>query len=345
MPTIRNQVDHETPFLDALRVNPQDQAARLIYADWLEEHGDSRGQLIRIEEEMRSLPVFSDRFWELKPRRHALLQSSETTWLERMRYGTECPTTFSHVPGNWKEWWRLIRVFTERWHGFQSLPDVGGRLAEIREVETRLGRPLPPSLREWVAFAHDVRPPDYFCVLRDVYQMTELEGHNAISLLMLCEGNVQWAIRHSDLDEVDPPVYSFIWDYSGPDPENTYVPQSADPESETLTSFVLKYSLGYVHSKGGGFGTDAKDAILLIQQLRQTFPVHFVHNDFEIFEKENINVRINHWPGREYLNVELFKPMPRESIPEFLWDQTHHGGAFHGMFAQALDSPSPETAS
>jgi uncharacterized protein (TIGR02996 family) len=38
----------ETPFLTAIDAEPAGRTARLIYADWLEERGDSRGELIRI---------------------------------------------------------------------------------------------------------------------------------------------------------------------------------------------------------------------------------------------------------------------------------------------------------
>src|SRR5262245_19322229 len=103
----------ETPFIEAIRANPNDVAARLVYADWLEERGDPRGEFIRIEEEMRPLPVFSDRFWELKPRRNELRQESTDNWLESMRYGTDCQPVFRHVPNGWREWWRLIREYTE----------------------------------------------------------------------------------------------------------------------------------------------------------------------------------------------------------------------------------------
>jgi uncharacterized protein (TIGR02996 family) len=329
-------MNQEAPFVDAIRNNPRDVATRLVYADWLEDRADARGQLIRIEEEMRGLPVFSDRFWELKHRRQGLRLSSPKEWVELMGYGTDCPPTFAHTPANWKEWWRLIRVFTERWHHYESLADVGGHVAEVRETESRLGRQLPPSVREWVAYAHDVRTAqDYIDVLRDTYQMIDMEGHNALSLLKLCEGNVQWAIRHVDLQEIDPPVYQYQWDYHGPDPYHTYVPSGPEPGSKSLTSFVLGYSLDYMHSVGGGFATDVGDSSELIEQLRQTFPVHFTHANFEIFEAENILVQLNHWPDREYLKVELFKSLPRESLPEFLWNQTNHGGAFHGMFMPA----------
>ncbi len=42
----------EQGFLDALRENPDDNATRLIYADWLEERGDIRGEYLRLEHQL-----------------------------------------------------------------------------------------------------------------------------------------------------------------------------------------------------------------------------------------------------------------------------------------------------
>lgn len=49
----------DAPFLEAIEAAPNDVACRLVYADWLEERGDARGELIRIEEEMNS-PTFRE---------------------------------------------------------------------------------------------------------------------------------------------------------------------------------------------------------------------------------------------------------------------------------------------
>jgi uncharacterized protein (TIGR02996 family) len=39
----------DADFLTAIRANPEDDALRLVYADWLEERGDPRGELLRLE--------------------------------------------------------------------------------------------------------------------------------------------------------------------------------------------------------------------------------------------------------------------------------------------------------
>ena len=44
---------------------------------------------------MRTVPAWSDRYWELKPRRNALRQGCDPAWLERLRYGTDYEPTFA----------------------------------------------------------------------------------------------------------------------------------------------------------------------------------------------------------------------------------------------------------
>ena len=44
-------------FLSALRENPNDDVTRLIYADWLQERGDVRGEYLRLEHELSRIPL------------------------------------------------------------------------------------------------------------------------------------------------------------------------------------------------------------------------------------------------------------------------------------------------
>src|SRR5271166_5021735 len=41
-------VNDEASFLQAMQQHPEDNALRLVFADWLEERGDKRGELIRL---------------------------------------------------------------------------------------------------------------------------------------------------------------------------------------------------------------------------------------------------------------------------------------------------------
>ena len=61
-------MDEEVDFVRAIKVCPGDRALRLIYADWLEERGDSRSQYLRIEEELLALEAPSSRQPASRPR-------------------------------------------------------------------------------------------------------------------------------------------------------------------------------------------------------------------------------------------------------------------------------------
>jgi len=48
-------MNDDKPFIEAILADPQDEAPRLIYADWLEERGDPRGEFLRIEVALANL--------------------------------------------------------------------------------------------------------------------------------------------------------------------------------------------------------------------------------------------------------------------------------------------------
>src|SRR5579884_1935214 len=50
--------DEDWAFLAAINAAPRDDAPRLIYADWLDEHGDpERAEFIRIQFELEAVPA------------------------------------------------------------------------------------------------------------------------------------------------------------------------------------------------------------------------------------------------------------------------------------------------
>ncbi len=327
-------MNDEAAFLEAIRATPHDPALRLIFADWLDERDDPRAELVRIEEEMRQVPVFGDRFWQLKPRRNELRRRAPWDWLAELDYGYGSFPVFRHgIPDGWKERWRLIREYTEQWHRI-PLGDIGGRADEIRAVEQRLGRTLPPSVREWVAYAFDVRrETDFHDVLRDVYRMEDLQGLSAVCLIVLGEGDYGWAVRHADLLLPDPPVYAF---HSRSDNETdaTFVSDMRNPVATSVTSFALEYAFGYARGLGGDFSTDVADPVQVIRGLELAFPIWSQFESAAIFEAPNILVRLgaSFWTPDTQLIVNLARRMSREAVPACLWDYTRNGGSFHGMF-------------
>ncbi len=71
----------DVSFVLHIRANPDDETARLIYADYLEERGDPRGELIRVQCELARLGVEDPLLPELTAREEELLAAHAEDWL------------------------------------------------------------------------------------------------------------------------------------------------------------------------------------------------------------------------------------------------------------------------
>jgi uncharacterized protein (TIGR02996 family) len=67
-------------FLQGILAHPDDDVPRLIYADWLEERGDPRGEFIRVQCELYRLPKHDKRRAKLGKRERALLSQHAEQW-------------------------------------------------------------------------------------------------------------------------------------------------------------------------------------------------------------------------------------------------------------------------
>jgi uncharacterized protein (TIGR02996 family) len=76
----------ESAFLRAIRAAPDDSAPRLVYADWLDERQDLRGQVVRLAEQLRGVsPADAAREWSAnRDRLHGAL--GHRLWDQIMRY-------------------------------------------------------------------------------------------------------------------------------------------------------------------------------------------------------------------------------------------------------------------
>src|SRR5262249_26258167 len=68
-------------FLRAVIEAPDDDAPRLMFADWLEERGDVRGEFIRVQCELARLPEDDSRRDVLEEREGTLLETHGSLWL------------------------------------------------------------------------------------------------------------------------------------------------------------------------------------------------------------------------------------------------------------------------
>jgi uncharacterized protein (TIGR02996 family) len=77
-------------FLHDISAHPDDDAPRLIYADWLDEHNDPRGEFIRIQCALAQLSDEDPRRWPLEQREQELLHEHGRKWLPSGIGGSQC---------------------------------------------------------------------------------------------------------------------------------------------------------------------------------------------------------------------------------------------------------------
>src|SRR5262249_22023608 len=82
MPPRSSEVRSEVlAFLQAIKETPDDDGPRLIFADWLEEHDDPRGEFIRVQCALTRMSWDDPRRGDLQRRMQELLQQHEKEWL------------------------------------------------------------------------------------------------------------------------------------------------------------------------------------------------------------------------------------------------------------------------
>src|SRR5690348_15458846 len=72
---------HPTHFLQAVLDNPHDDQPRLDYAHWLDDCCDPRGEFIRVQCLLASLPAANPQVLELETRQRELLVEFERQWV------------------------------------------------------------------------------------------------------------------------------------------------------------------------------------------------------------------------------------------------------------------------
>jgi uncharacterized protein (TIGR02996 family) len=79
-------------FLADIKDAPEDDTPRLIFADWLEEQGDPRGELMRVQCQLAGMTQDDPRFVELRRREGSLREENMGDWIGRLPPG--CKPTF-----------------------------------------------------------------------------------------------------------------------------------------------------------------------------------------------------------------------------------------------------------
>lgn len=75
----------ERAFLSRIREQPDEDGPRLIFADWLDDQGDSRAEFIRVQCALAQLPGDDPRRAELEQQEHNLLEAHQAAWSAKLQ--------------------------------------------------------------------------------------------------------------------------------------------------------------------------------------------------------------------------------------------------------------------
>src|SRR5262245_23510597 len=79
---VARPMSNETAFLSAILDAPDDDVPRLVFADWLDDNGDSaRAEFIRAQVRLERLPEYDPERFELEERSLDLLAEHRAEWL------------------------------------------------------------------------------------------------------------------------------------------------------------------------------------------------------------------------------------------------------------------------
>lgn len=76
----------DAAFFKMVLANPGDEATRLVYADWLEEQGDPRGEILRLDAALVRLPGADKAYVKSRERWLELRGAVEDSWAKPLSY-------------------------------------------------------------------------------------------------------------------------------------------------------------------------------------------------------------------------------------------------------------------
>ncbi|MCE9568269.1 MAG: TIGR02996 domain-containing protein [Planctomycetes bacterium] len=162
-------MNEETAFLSAIRQNPADETARLVYADWLDEQGDpasiAKAEFIRLELQMAPAPTQSLNRIRWLNKLQKLAVNLDSQWLAivshpkleacRVSFQFACPNQWEKLTPTGDEKARFCESCKKSVHYCDTLDEarehtaqgdcVAVTLALIRRpFDTQPPRPQPP---------------------------------------------------------------------------------------------------------------------------------------------------------------------------------------------------------
>jgi uncharacterized protein (TIGR02996 family) len=119
--------------LQAIIENPDDDALRLVFADWLRDHDElERAEFIRVQIELAKLPNLDNRRPELEQRETELLARNESEWVGPIRH---CVVSWTFHRGFIAEVTVTVDMYQEHTFELLNLAPIRGMWVDGAEVK------------------------------------------------------------------------------------------------------------------------------------------------------------------------------------------------------------------
>jgi|GEM_PF-2621659 len=157
-------MNEHTAFINANIEDPEDDLPRLVYADWLEEQGDPRGEFIRLQVQHAALPEYDPARVRLEGRARQLLDAHIHTWTKPIGAKVQ---DLKFRRGFVESLTMRAKAFVERGEEvFQSTPIRWLRLVYFKkQVKNLLESPNLRYIRSWDASRITIAPHELEALL------------------------------------------------------------------------------------------------------------------------------------------------------------------------------------
>lgn len=222
------------------------------------------------------------------------------------------------------EKWSLLRMFIENWYDFE-IPDKAYQ-NQWKALENSLPFTLPPFSERFFTLAHQLqdvahvypysgqKTNKFSSIFRDCLDISFLEKHDALSLLIQAEQDTYWAIKRIDFEEENPQVHSYFLNYENDKGDF----ECYGTPYPSVTSFVLKHMLLYLNNCSS-FGIQIEDVERFREKINSSFKNHIMYDGIELFEDENLIAFIDEDlfdEGNYYFRLHLKDNREIQSLPE-----------------------------
>lgn len=155
-PVLPESYRKEHVFIREIFYEPEDYSARMIYADWLEEHQDIRAELLRMDLELQQSDVTDERRQAIQRRRQKLLTKVDSVWTSLLAMSAieKCPAA--------------KQAQLEAFKANQDIEDDEGN-SESEELEFRFRCPkrwenlTPTDENQQVRFCNECQRSVHYC--------------------------------------------------------------------------------------------------------------------------------------------------------------------------------------